>query len=167
MMNDSQTPLQTLLMRLIRFFKSYTVDIIDLDIIFVCDQKPENCIRLFDEIYDMQKLIQDREDLRISYGDVIHLMVSNMELGKDTESIRLKDQCLYDAWMWITIHDSIYKQFPNLLRINLHDGVDITSKEIEVEEPEERLFDAARINSTINLNESCKLQDKIVKMWYD
>lgn len=93
-MSDSSTPLETLLMQLIRFFKSYTVDILDLDIVYVCDFKPENMIKMTDKLVYMEKGMDLGEDIRMSYSDVINKMTCNLN---HNDSIMIHDKMKYDS----------------------------------------------------------------------
>lgn len=78
-LNDSSTPLEELLLKLVRFFKSYTIDIIGLDTLFVCDIKTKNILHYFDEIYKANKLELLKERFHLSYSDVIHILTSHMD----------------------------------------------------------------------------------------
>lgn len=72
MINDSSsTSLENLLIKMINFFKSFTVDMLGLDILYVCDLKAENILRLFDEVERVRKYIEVPEELRLQYSDVI------------------------------------------------------------------------------------------------
>ena len=94
MMNDSSTPLETLLMQLIRFFKSYTVDILDLDILYICDFKPDNMIKLMDKIMYIKKDIEIDENILLSYSDSVHKLINTIE----TNSIlKLTDKAMLNT----------------------------------------------------------------------
>jgi len=95
-MNDTATPLETLLMQLIRFFKSYTVDILDLDIIYVCDFKPANMIKIIEKIAYMEKTIDDAEHVQLSYSDTIHKI---MDTIYPNDKCGFKDRLMYNASM--------------------------------------------------------------------
>lgn len=91
LINDAASPIEELLLRMIRFFKSYTVDFAGLDVAFVCDLKAENIIRLFDEVAYIDKLIQiDTESIHITYSDVIGGMESTITT-KDTSLSMVRD----------------------------------------------------------------------------
>ena len=55
--NDGTSSLQTYLIKLIRFFKSYTTDLIGLSIIYVFDFKPNNMLRFIDKVAKIHKKI--------------------------------------------------------------------------------------------------------------
>lgn len=158
MMNDAETPLAELLLKLVRFFKSYTVDIIGMDTLFVCDAKPENSMKLFDEIYRMVKLIQIKEDMRLSYSDAIHSISSYFTIGEEN-SIRMRDHLMYDKTIFLgSIIDNAIKfrdsvEFKKLIQVNEYDL--------------QKLDDCAHIIANINVNGgSTHLTDRVVKMWY-
>lgn len=157
-MNDSETPLEELLMRLLRFFKSYTVDIINMDTLYICDQKPENTVKFFDEIYYIQKLIQTDEKLHISYGDAIHLIQAYLSTG-EAGSVRLQDKMFYEK---ILLIDNLVNN-----SVRLKDMIYSITKDIEVDdEAVKYLNDYINIESNVYTNDSVKLKDRIVRLWY-
>lgn len=158
LLNDTVTPLEDLLVKLVRFFKSYTVDMIGLDTILVCDLKPENLLRLFDEIYYMEKTIQMDERIKMSYSDVIHHIISTIRL-KDNFS--LKDKLFYDVYLYI---DDLYEWACN--DIKLKDKISYVSSNIDVDGAL-RIYDICHVSSTLPLNEDMKLKDHISKIWYE
>ena len=93
LINSSSTPLQELLIKLIKFFKSYTVDLISFDTLYVMDLKPGNTIKLFDEMKKIMKTIEyhDTDAIRISHSDLIHLIQETVGID-DHEAIRLYDK---------------------------------------------------------------------------
>ena len=98
MIIDTSTPLEELLMKLVRFFKSYTVDMLDLSTIYICDLKPDQTIRMFDEIAKIHKWIEPNEDLHISYDDVISSMVSIIH---QPDFIYMRDKMYYTLILYI------------------------------------------------------------------
>lgn len=98
LINDSSSPIEGLLLKLINFFKSYTVDFTGLDVMFICDLKAENIVRFFDEVSEIEKTIQTNETLNVfsyshdfvKYDATIHL---------DEMSIRqtIKNEGIHDA----------------------------------------------------------------------
>lgn len=59
---------ETMLVELIKFFKSYTTDMIGLNILYIFDVKPELLLRLIDHI-TIHKTIQPEDDLHLPYAD--------------------------------------------------------------------------------------------------
>lgn len=166
MINDTQTPLADLLVRLVRFFKSYTVDVLGMDTLIVMNQKPENSMKIFDEIYYMQKLIQTDEHLRLSYGDVFHLISAVLTTKED--KIPFNDKALYDEFLYITNYRGIYAKIKELLSLCLRDEM-LYKKEIDIEEENHELIldDTIHVNSKLSTKDSNKFTDKIVKAWYE
>ena len=76
MENDAAAPLQELLVRLVKFAKSFTVDMLDLDIIYVCDMKEQNMIRLIDVPWYINKLISPDDRFNVSHSDIVKKIIS-------------------------------------------------------------------------------------------
>ena len=158
MMNDTETPLEDLLLRLVRFFKSYTTDIIGLDRLFILNTKPENSMKIFDEIYSIQKWIQKDDKIRLSYGDVIHLITSILHVD-DEHSIKLKDKLILLCMIYFTNR--------NENSIRLIDLIKEMGKDIDIDENHlQKLYDVVSIDSNLFVKCDNKLSDKIIKLWY-
>lgn len=160
LINDTMTPVADLLLKLVRFFKSYTVDIIGMDIIYICDMKPENLLRLFDEIWYIEKWICPDERLEISYSDVIHRIESQFQYN---ELMKLRDQLYYNVYLYI---DGKHGMINNL---NLRDTLTI-NKEIPADE-KTGFYETLIPNCTIHPNDRLSFKeggysDRIVKLWY-
>ena len=87
--NECSTSLEDLMMKLIRFVKSFTVDLLGLDVLYVCDLKDETMIRLIDEVNHIDKTIVPKEHFKIPISDSVHSSDATLWL-KDT--IGLRDQ---------------------------------------------------------------------------
>ena len=158
MMNDSSTPLENLLLQLVRFFKSYTVDILGLDVIYVMDFKSDNTIRLFDEIAKIRKIIQSNEELRLSYSDAINTITATLYKG---ECFSLTDDIIY------TVRIKIDEMLKSENYIGMNDLLNYISKIINIEDSSlTKLFDTVRINSSLQSNDNMKLSDRVYKLWY-
>lgn len=157
MVNDSATPLEELLVKLIRFAKSFTVDMIGLDTIYVCDFKLENMIRLIDVPHYINKLIETKDPIRLSHSDTIHRLISNYELN---DSIHFEE--LY------TIIKELIIDNPKENHLFTNDEIKYMMKNIQVEDNEFFLIDDYEISSTLHMNDKSGvgLKDGIVKMWY-
>lgn len=161
LVSDSMTPLENLLMKLIRFFKSYTIDIISLETILLCDMKQENNFKLFDEIWYMEKWIQPSEYINLGYSDVIH-NISNTDEYHDP--LKFKDQEYHDG---IIYHDRSYDP-TILLGDDLIHGM---KKDITVDQEKISIYDIAHVSSIKEYHDSMKVDDsifndKIHKLWY-
>ena len=87
--NECSSSLEDLMMKLIRFVKSFTVDLLGLDVLYVCDLKDETMIRLIDEVNHIDKTIVPKEHFKIPISDSVHSSDATLWL-KDT--IGLRDQ---------------------------------------------------------------------------
>lgn len=65
--------METMLWELIQFFKSYTTDLIDMNIIYIFDLKPENLLRLIEHI-SISSNITTRDAMSISYNDHVDFL---------------------------------------------------------------------------------------------
>ena len=100
LLNNSAVLLQDLLIKFIEYAKSFTVDFVGLDILFVCDFKPENYLRMIDEVSYIEKTIVPRETMNFSFYDRMYTFDSmNMN-----EMLRMHDRI---AEPWFTDPDNI------------------------------------------------------------
>lgn len=67
----TSTTLEELFMQLIRFFKSYTTDIVNLSSIYIFDLKPATMVRLIDWAM-IHKNMKMQDDLYLAYADNLH-----------------------------------------------------------------------------------------------
>ena len=156
LMNDSATPLEELLMKLIRHFKSYTVDLIGMDILYVCDLKNENLIRLFDEIAYMEKTIGINEGMNLSYSDIVHRIISEFTVS---DKLTWSDKVYYTSLLLIDNSHGIYNS------VRLRDEIYLY-KELLMKESID-LYDTVHIiEETLYVNNSFHLRDGVVAMWY-
>lgn len=161
MLNDSSTPIEDLLLKMIRYFKSFTVDCLGLDIIYVYDMKSENIIRFFDEIQEIIKLIQADEHIRLSYDDVIRYIDAYESLYD--HSLYLRDKTVYDKRVSIS-------EFENSKFLN--DMIKYINKYISPED-NIRQYDVIYSLSTdkdeniVNDKKGLLFSDRIIKQWYE
>lgn len=155
--NDTETPLEALLIKMIRYFKSLTVDLLGLDLIFICDFKNENILRLFDEIPYMKKLIQVGEHFNFKLSDVVTRVIAEYRM-KDT--LKMRDMFAIIAYLYcIDRTDILFNG----------DAVRVIEKYIQAGAPYENrlgLFDAAHMESEVDAKDKLQLRDKIVAKWY-
>lgn len=118
----SQT-MENMLINLIRFFKSYTTDIIDFQVIYIMDMRPENMIRLIDNIHRIHTNIIPREHTHLSYVDNLRL-ISKPE-------IKSKFEFMDEAHLIHTVA-RIFDSFYFLEKINIHNKLMVTSKNINL-----------------------------------
>ena len=160
MQNDSSTPIEDLLLKMIRYFKSFTVDCLGLDIIYIYDMKSENIIRFFDEIYEIIKLIEPHEFIHLSYGDIIKYIKANIHL--DDKTINLYDKLICD------MIDIRLTEFENSTMF--YDKIKYIKKDIQADE-HNKIYDVMGniINNSVIYDKTSNINfgDKINKMWYD
>ena len=162
LMNDDENPLSELLLKLVRFFKSYTVDVINMDTLIIADTKPENAMKYFDEIHYMKKLIQVPEKMHTSFDDVVNLMVVRFlaSENKNANVLKFKDKFISEVLIRLTHR--------NLNSIRLKEKFDLRNKDIEIDS-NVSLYDIAKTDSTLKVKDKNPLQlsDKIVRMWFE
>ncbi len=155
--NDTETPLETLLIKMIRYFKSLTVDLLGLDLIFICDFKNENILRLFDEIPYMKKLIEVHEHHNFKLSDVVTRAIAEYKM-KDT--LKMRDMFAIISYLYcIDRTDILFNG----------DAVRVIEKYIQAGAPYENalgLFDTAHLESEVHATDKLQLSDKIVAKWY-
>lgn len=159
LMNDAQTPLENLLIKLVRFFKSYTVDVLGLDILFICDFKAENTVKLFDILHYMEKTDEIHENMRISYADAINTITSSFEKG---DKISLFDKMCYDAFIVFT------EEYGKRNSIRMKDSICSFDKSYGIQDNSLTKMndEISSITSTKVEKDSSKFNDRIVKMWF-
>lgn len=82
LINDSSSSLQEVLIQLIKFFKSYTTDLIGLNIVYIFDFKPDNMLKIIDHIHHIHKTILIPESTNLSYADYVRIH-GNIHLNDD------------------------------------------------------------------------------------
>lgn len=70
--NDSNNIVLNAVIKLIRFFKSYTTDLLSMNIFYLMDSKYYNLIKLIHDIKYMEKTMGMYESLGLNYTDLIH-----------------------------------------------------------------------------------------------
>ena len=76
--NDSNSSVHDYMLKLMKFFKSYTVDFLDLSTQFIFDAKPDNLLKLV-EHYKIYKKIMTEEQYRLMYSDVCRIIITRSE----------------------------------------------------------------------------------------
>ena len=142
-------------MKLLRHFKSYTVDIIGIDHTYICDFKSANTVKLFDDINYMRKVISMRDYYKMNHSDV----VSRIEINSEVEDgFVLTDKAKYEVN--VELIETIVNRF-------FKDKVSKMEKDIQIDE-QQHLYDVISFSrSTINIqmDDGFKLRDKVM-MYY-
>ena len=156
--NDAATPLQELLMKLVEFAKSFTVDMLNLDIIYVFDMKSDNMIRLLDLVHYINKLIGVDEKMNISHSDVIHSLTANLDVK---DKLFLKDIATYTKNLIIESKEENHVIGKDILQY--------MSKIIEVVDDSFSLYDTTKVEANLLLKDKKRepmIKDGIYSMWY-
>ena len=91
LINDGTSILQDYLLKLIRFFKSYTTELVGLGIVYVFDLKPDNMLRLIDKIGKIHKTLQiDDGSFHFGYNDYAKIHVN---LNLESNNMKFSDRC--------------------------------------------------------------------------
>lgn len=159
--SDSSYSVEMMLVELIRFFKSYTTELLNMDVIYVLDFKPNLLLRLIDKMW-YQKEIMPISQLRIGYADMIYLHEDYMM--KDI--MNLADQIVIDSG-WLTLKD--YLQLIDQIILHIHmKFLDILPLISEVQIDKELLVKEyatwvayACSHADILFKEDCSLEDWI------
>lgn len=84
--NDANSSVLKYFMKLLKFFKSYTVDILDLSIQYVFDLKPDNLFKLAED-YMIHKTDEIHDPLKLMYGDFCRIIA----IRKETEPLLFEE----------------------------------------------------------------------------
>lgn len=104
-LNDTSSPVEDLLIKLIRFFKSYTTELLNLDILYICNLKQENIIKLIDHIQLIKKTIEPLDNLKMRYSDNISILKKELN---PYDKVLLNDNYMYRTvlhWYDKRFHD--------------------------------------------------------------
>lgn len=166
--NDSTTPLEDLMVRLINFFKSFTVDMLGVDAMYILDFRIENTMKLIDSIHEICKNIEINDKLPVSYADIVKSMIAYITDNNDKLSIF--DKVLYDVYIRLIKDQS----GNNLNMVRFIDLVDRISSSISVvSEPSYNILqftDYIHMESNVICNDKSKqhnlLRDEIAQIYY-
>lgn len=147
LINNATSTIQEILIDLIRFFKSYTTDMIGLNIVYIFDFTPDNFLRLFDKIQQIKKKIGVNDKYFYSWADSIVLMKERMGID---EKLCFSDVIRVAA----TIHLEDFMHFEDWYRV---------VKTLE-ETDYLKLIDEIMIKSKIDIFDYIDMRDKIVKV---
>lgn len=100
--NDTNNAIMDALLTLIRFFKSYTTDMIGMNIVYIFDTKALNMLKLIDDIHHMQKNISINDTINTSFSDIIHSLILRMG---ENDKFTLIDKI--SAWVHLQWYDTL------------------------------------------------------------
>lgn len=128
-LNDTATPLEDLLIKLIRYFKSMTVDLVGMDKIYVFDVKQENILRFFDEVKYIGKTDELPENVNISYSDVVHLLTT---VHSSPDELKPWDNEKHDVWIYFGPEDGSGPDFRDEFYLSIKTIIPDTKYELEL-----------------------------------
>ena len=111
--NNTTSSLQEVLIELIRFFKSYTTDMIGLNVVYIFDFKPDNMLKLIDRMERIEKTLNPIDKLYFGYSDAI----SHMDV-----TTRIIDPMILRDYMEVHIKIRLldYLRFEDILKLIKH-----------------------------------------------
>ena len=154
--------LQNMLLNLIKFFKSYTTDMLGLQIIYVLDLRPENLLRLIDRLLiHVEESLDDKMNLydyvnyhsRITY--CTHLKFID-KIWYITAFTKLFDNLKFIDNIWrIYAHEELNDKY------NLYDLIHSIYNEVDVES---RLIfrDTLLIRNRLNLRDNINFRELLI-----
>ena len=157
LMAGSESPVETLLLKLVRFFKSYTVDIFDIQHRYVCDLKTENLIKFIDAMNYMRKIDQVDDYFKLNHSDVINSLTVILY---PEEFLKLKDRMNWVGNIYIDDTD-----FYNSIRMK-----EELTHMTKIDEIHERnnMMDTLSYTTNMQLEDkSLHLKDKVTMFYSD
>ena len=91
LVNDGTSILQEYLIKLVRFFKSYTTELTGLGVLYIFDFKPDNMLRLIDCVGKIEKEIQVSEKESFGLYDYMTKLKSSITIS--SKNMKLRDSC--------------------------------------------------------------------------
>jgi hypothetical protein len=154
--NDNNNPVFTALVSLINFFKSYTVDIHGLNIIYLFDSKYYNLLKFVEDIHLIKTHIDIDGTLNQLYTD--DACSISVELGDYKDRYKLKD--VYDSYMSMLLHDRDDDSF-------MKDTLTDSSKHIIYKGSLDHQYNTDLLINHTNLHykDKCKMRDELILTW--
>lgn len=160
LMMDSNAPIQDLMLRMVKFIKSFTVDVLDFDIIYVMDLKPENFLHLFDEIPYKRKVIEPKDHMRFNYADLVSSIGVTMW---ERDYMKLKELTTLYGLLRI---DKMNGLIPHNM-VRLEDMVEAMRKILEADESLTLEEFIASVNENLMVQERFHLRDTVMMYYSD
>ena len=143
--NASTSAVQDVLIDLVRFFKSYTTDMIGLNIVYIFDFIPDNLLRLFDKIGEIRKKVGVQDKIDFAYADTIKSAYANIRINEKIWNIKEN--------MFIHTMIRIYEKFS-------FGDILLILKKIQIQDIM-KFFDDIDIHATIREKDEISFIDKI------
>lgn len=169
LVNDNNNPVYTALVALLKFFKSYTADFTQLNIIYVFDSPYYNLIKMVEDIHSVDKLIQPEESLNEYYFDKIKTNLTRIRTKDDilafNEKYKLFIRLLLDDEL--ILRDELLYMISNMkyneyLRSHYGDDIDM-SKLMSISNDLLNIYDECKTYGITRFKDRY-LHDKLVDM---
>lgn len=159
--DSSNSNILSIIIKLIQFFKSYTVDVINFDSSFIFDFKINNCLKMIDEIHKVDKKTLIKDKNLFNYIDTLHNKTISVKL-RDKMGVT-KEELFLSTSLKLHVLDK-YKINRNLMTLKFKDKFNnITKSFYKVDNF--RFFDIMKKMSNIGLNkDNLKFKDKVFKV---
>jgi hypothetical protein len=148
-MNEDTSPLAELLDILLKFFKSYIVDFVQMTSLMIIDWDMENTTRFFDYVHSCSKTNKIDEAMAMNISDAIKKYISHVE-AEDT-AFSLSDY--YQVHATINLADEAYS--------DLWDEIFTFTKTNSIEERLNIMDGTNKINGTTQLSDQLHFEDTI------
>lgn len=160
--DSSNSNILNIIIKLIQFFKSYTVDIINFDSSFIFDFKINNCIKMIDEIHKVDKKTLIKDKNLFDFIDVLHKRAVSIKL-RDRAAVVKEELFLSTTFKLHTLDK--YKKNKKLLTLKFRDKTGKIHK-ILTRNDRVNFFDILKVMSNVEINrDNLKFKDKIFKVW--
>ena len=161
--SDTSSTMEAMLMELIRFIKSYTTDMLGLEVIYILDLKPESMIRLIDYMI-IHKTIEANDKVAMSYTDHLTFTAnvmykSNIDFIDKIKSITAA-LILYDSKKFL---DKISLITANIDAKSELLYVDVVNELVSsIDTSSKMIFnDIAKTYSQLHLHDKCSFNDVV------
>ena len=152
------------LLQLIVFFKSYTTDMVSMNIVYIIDTKILNMLKLIDEIHSIEKILEPDKNQKLKLYDVINTLksciYSNDKLAlydklKTISSLYLRDELMLHDEIMIKVKEAVKDAF------NMYDYLNI-NKILECSTSLLKFKDKATTLSNMIYRDDLSLHDVIM-----
>jgi hypothetical protein len=150
-LTDTNSPVFKSLSELLKFFKSYTVDMTSFNILYLFDSRYYNMIKLISDIKSVKVHIDYDEKTHTSHSDIIERFSSYFSV-KDNENK------MYDKYF-------IYTEFGKIDRLDLDDKLLFMKGKMY---PKEKIniYDDVFVNTSFMKKDDFNIRDSL-RMFYD
>lgn len=112
-LNDGFSPLVELLRILLVFFKSYTLDFVELTSLMIVDWDLDNMFRFFDQVQHVRKVNASSDHFGKDFMDLVHRCIAH---SRYKDRLTLTDY--YRVHGKITIHDPIFVNLNESIKLH-------------------------------------------------